>query len=158
MNAKPKKTNVEAKAKYDPYKEYLSKSKDFYQKAVFKASTNLILTLMVISIFAFFAIRPTLVTITKLNKELEESKMVNRKLEIAGILVSLFKSRRSIEQLYAEVLAEKGLPLFETKIKDSSKYREAIANRKPITHYKPRSEHADAFRVLRDELEKVYVT
>jgi chromosome partitioning protein len=84
-------------------------------------------------------------------------RVVNRKLEIAGILISLFNGRRSIEQLYAEVLKEKGLPLFETKIKDSSKYREAIANKKPITHYKPRSEHAEAFRALRDELEKVYV-
>jgi cellulose biosynthesis protein BcsQ len=50
------------------------------------------------------------------------------------------------------------LPLFTTKIKDSAKYREAITNRKPITHYKPRSEHADAFRALRDELQDVHVS
>ena len=104
-NAKPKKTNVEAKAKYDPYKEYLSKSKDFYQKAVLKASTNLILTFAVISVFAFFAIKPTLVTITKLNKELEESKMVNRKLE---------KKIKDLEQariFYSQ--AEPDLPLVD---------------------------------------------
>ena len=56
------------------------------------------------------------------------------------------------------MLSEKDLPIFETKIKDSSRYREAITNGKPITLYKPRSEFADAFRALRDELEKVYVT
>jgi len=85
-------------------------------------------------------------------------RAVNRNLEIAGILISLFNSRRSIEQLYAEVLQGKDLPIFATKIKDSAKYREAITKRKPITHYKPRSEHADAFRALRDELQNVHVS
>jgi len=84
-------------------------------------------------------------------------RAVNKRLEIAGILVSLYNDRRAIERLYAETLPDKKLPLFETKVKDSSKYREAIAHRQPITHYKPRSEYASAFRALRDELDHVHV-
>ena len=71
---------VESKAKYHPYKEYISKSKEFYQQTMVKASTNLILTLIVISVFVFFAIKPTLVTITELNTKLKEREMVNRTL------------------------------------------------------------------------------
>lgn len=85
-------------------------------------------------------------------------RAVNPKLKIAGILVSLFNSRRSIEQLYAEALETKGLRMFETRIKDAAAYREAITNHKPITHYKKRSEYAEAFRSLRDELEHTHAS
>jgi chromosome partitioning protein len=84
-------------------------------------------------------------------------RVVNPDLEIAGILISLFKGRRSIEMLYEEALRSRSLPVFTTVIKDSAKYREAITARQPITHYKPTSEFADAFRELIKELEKAYV-
>lgn len=85
-------------------------------------------------------------------------RVVNPDLEIAGILISLFKGRRTIENLYEETLRAKSLPIFATKIKDSSKYREAITARKPITHYKPSSEFAAAFRELTRELEHAHVS
>lgn len=94
-------------------------------------------------------------TITRLIESMKRA--INPRLEIAGILVSLFKSRRNIENLYEEALRGKGLPVFDTKIKDSAKYREAITARKPITYYKPSSEFADAFRELSKELDKAYV-
>lgn len=84
-------------------------------------------------------------------------RAVNPRLEVAGILVSLFKGRRNIEILYEDALRGKGLPVFTTRIKDSVKYREAITARKPITHYKPSSEFADAFRDLSNELEEAHV-
>jgi chromosome partitioning protein len=84
-------------------------------------------------------------------------RVVNPDLEIAGILISLFKGRRSIEQLYEEALRGRSLPVFTTVIKDSAKYREAITARQPITHYKPTSEFAGAFRDLIKELEQAYV-
>ena len=43
--------------------------------------------------------------------------------------------------------------IFETRIKDSAKYRESIVYRRPITHYKRTSEEAEAFRHLISELE-----
>jgi len=84
-------------------------------------------------------------------------RAINPDLEVAGILVSLFKGRRNIENLYEEALRGKGLPIFTAKIKDSVKYREAITARKPITHYKPTSEFASAFRDLSKELDQAYV-
>jgi chromosome partitioning protein len=84
-------------------------------------------------------------------------RVVNAELEIAGVLISLFNGRRSIEQLYEEKLRSRNLPIFTAKIKDSAKYREAIAAGKPITHYQPKSKFADAFRHLADELEHAYV-
>lgn len=81
-------------------------------------------------------------------------KVVNPQLAIAGILISLFKGRRTIENLYEQALRGKSLPIFSTVIKDSAKYREAITARKPITHYKPSSEFAEAFRQLSLELDE----
>jgi len=93
-----------------------------------------------------------------LTRTIESMKrVINPRLEVAGILVSLFKSRRNIENLYEEALRGKGLPVFATRIKDSAKYREAITARKPITYYKPSSEFAEAFRELSRELEEAYV-
>lgn len=83
-------------------------------------------------------------------------RVVNPRLEIAGILISLFKGRRTVENLYERALRAKALPMFETRIKDSAKYREAITVRKPITYYKPKTEFAEAFRNLTRELEAVY--
>jgi chromosome partitioning protein len=83
-------------------------------------------------------------------------RAVNPKLQVAGILISLFNGRRAIERLYEETLRGRRMPIFETKIKDSSKYREAITARKPITHYLPRSEHAEAFRDLMHEVEHAH--
>lgn len=94
-------------------------------------------------------------TLTRMIESMK--RVINPRLEVAGILVSLFKSRRNIENLYEEALRGKGLPVFATRIKDSAKYREAITARKPITHYKPSSEFAEAFRELSRELEEAYV-
>ena len=62
------------KKDYFRYKHYYLKTKEFYQKPVTKATVNLILSLFTISFFAFFAIRPTLKTIAKLNGQLETQK------------------------------------------------------------------------------------
>jgi chromosome partitioning protein len=83
-------------------------------------------------------------------------RVTNPELEIAGILVSLFNGRRSVERIYERLMRQKSLPIFETRIKDSSKYREAITQRKPITYYRPRSEYAEAFVELTRELEHAY--
>lgn len=60
---------------------YLLKAKNLYQLPIVGVSTTLILTLAIVCVFAFFAIKPTLITITKLNKELKEKREVNKILE-----------------------------------------------------------------------------
>jgi chromosome partitioning protein len=74
---------------------------------------------------------------------------VNARLVVAGILISLYNGRRTIEQAYEEALRNyPGIHVLDVKISDSAKYREAITARRPITHYKPVGEHAEAFREL----------
>jgi chromosome partitioning protein len=80
---------------------------------------------------------------------IERMRLVNRRLAVEGVLVSLYNGRRAIEQAFAEALGDyPGLAILPVRIKASSRYREAITARKPITHYKPRGEHAEAFREL----------
>jgi len=74
---------------------------------------------------------------------------VNNRLVLEGVLISLYNGRRTIEQAYEEALrAYPGVHVLDVMIRDSAKYREAITARRPITHYKPAGEHADAFREL----------
>lgn len=63
------------------YRRYLLRLRSVYQQPVAKASLGLILTLLTISFFGLFAIRPTLITIAKLIKELKEAQKTNQILE-----------------------------------------------------------------------------
>ena len=82
----------------------------------------------------------------------------NPKLDVAGILISLYMPRRGIQQSFEastrRVGREAGFRVFDVAIKNAASYQEAIANRQPITHYKPRSEFASAFRRLLAELDQ----
>lgn len=80
---------------------------------------------------------------------IEKMRGVNRRLAVEGVLISLYNGRRAIEQVFAEALsAYPGIGVLAVRIKASSRYREAISARTPITRYRPRSEHAEAFRQL----------
>ena len=85
-------------------------------------------------------------------------KSMNPELRVAGILISLFDGRRKVDQVYENSLRGREMPIFATKIKTSAKYKEAITAKRPITHYLPKSEQADAFRNLSSELESAYVS
>ncbi|PIS09308.1 hypothetical protein COT75_02265 [Candidatus Beckwithbacteria bacterium CG10_big_fil_rev_8_21_14_0_10_34_10] len=63
------------------YQLYLNKSKELYQKPLFKASFNLGLTLLVVTFFALFAVKPTIKTIINLRKDLKENQRVKDSLE-----------------------------------------------------------------------------
>jgi len=74
---------------------------------------------------------------------------INQRLRVEGVLISLYNGRRTIEQAYEEALRKyPGINVLDVKIQNSTKYREAITARQPITHYKPVGEHAEAFREL----------
>ena len=72
---------VDYKKEQHRYQYYFLKAKSLYQQPNFKASANLFLTLAVISFFVLFAIKPTLETIGKLNKELKEKRKINQTFE-----------------------------------------------------------------------------
>ena len=91
------------------YYNYLLKTKSLYQRPIVGISTTLILTLAIICVFAFFAIKPTLITITKLNKELKEKQEVNK------ILEKKINNLNKAQIAYAQVidylsLVDKALP------------------------------------------------
>lgn len=60
--------------------KYLKLFPDFKEEKTQKI-TSLALTLIALSFFGFFAINPTLSTITKLNKELKDDKYVDQQLQ-----------------------------------------------------------------------------
>lgn len=63
-----------------PKNKYLEKLPDFKSKKA-ETFTTLTLTFLAFSIFGFFAISPTLSTISQLNKQLEDNKFVEQQLE-----------------------------------------------------------------------------
>jgi chromosome partitioning protein len=77
----------------------------------------------------------------------------NPRLALAGYLITMFNSRLAIHKLYDTLLREQyGANVLETRIPYAADYKEAIAQRKPIAHYKPRGASAKAIRALADEL------
>lgn len=67
--------------KIGSYSTYLAKVSKFYDKKEVKIYTNLILTLVTISFFALFAIKPTISTIASLAKEIKDQEEVAEKLD-----------------------------------------------------------------------------
>lgn len=55
---------------------------DFYQKPVARVSIELILSVIVVIFFALFAIRPTLITMADLVKEIADKKEINKQLDL----------------------------------------------------------------------------
>lgn len=55
---------------------------DFYQKPVARVSIELILSVIVVIFFALFAIRPTLITMADLVKEIADKKEINKQMNL----------------------------------------------------------------------------
>jgi Tfp pilus assembly protein PilO len=63
------------------YRHYLVNLGTLYQKKQVRTYTGFILSLLAIAFFSFFAIRPTLITIASLIKEIDSKQMIAEKLE-----------------------------------------------------------------------------
>lgn len=78
---------------------------------------------------------------------------VNPDLRLLGYLVTMVQSRRAIHQLYEDTLrSDYGTEVLTTRLPAAADFPEAIAHRKPVTHYKPRSAAAKAIKALADEV------
>lgn len=53
----------------------------FYDKPVLRVTFELILSIFVVAVFALFALRPTLITMSELLKEIEEKQQFNKELQ-----------------------------------------------------------------------------
>lgn len=66
---------------YHRYRRYFTNIGALYQKKQVRVYTELVLSLLTIAFFAFFAIRPTLITIASLVKEIEDKQVITQKLQ-----------------------------------------------------------------------------
>jgi chromosome partitioning protein len=77
----------------------------------------------------------------------------NPRLRLLGFLLTMFNTRLSLHKLYQNMLLQQYGPLvFQSVVPYATDFKEAIANRKPIAQYKPRSASAKAIKALADEL------
>ncbi len=77
----------------------------------------------------------------------------NPAIRILGFVINKIDPRRTIEQTYLEMVRNKfAAKVFQTEIRNSTRYLEAITQGKPINYYQPKSEQADAYRNLFREI------
>lgn len=77
----------------------------------------------------------------------------NPSLATIGFLITMNHARKTLHRQYEETLRTVyGTAVFATMIPNSIDFPEAIANRKPISEYKPKGAAAKAMRALADEL------
>lgn len=63
------------------YQRYFTNVTALYEKKQVRTYTGVILSLLTVAFFSFFAIRPTLITIASLVKEIENKRMIAQKLQ-----------------------------------------------------------------------------
>lgn len=92
--------------------------KQFYDKPVAKVSLELFFTAIAVVFFAVFAIRPTLLTMSKLIKEMEDKQVLNQKLAEKVASLSTLQSTYITNQERLGVLDEAipPTPQFETAL------------------------------------------
>lgn len=66
---------------YPKYRQYYSRLEPFINRPEIKTYTSLILFLLTTSFFLLFAVKPTLNTITSLNRQIEDGKYTDQKLQ-----------------------------------------------------------------------------
>lgn len=69
------------KTEYQRYQQYYLNLNRFYQKPVARVSIFVVMSFMTVAFFSVFAIRPTLMTIAALIKEIEDKQKISTTLE-----------------------------------------------------------------------------
>jgi chromosome partitioning protein len=77
----------------------------------------------------------------------------NPGLSVAGLLITMYDKRLGIHLAYEAMLRETyGADVFAATFPLAKDFKEAVASRQPISHYKPKSAAAKAVIVVADEL------
>jgi chromosome partitioning protein len=77
----------------------------------------------------------------------------NPNLKPLGYLITMMNLKMSIHQLYEETLrSQYGTEVFETRMTLNVDYKEALNQRLPASHYKPRGVAAKTMKALADEM------
>lgn len=91
------------------YRRYFVNIRQFYRQKKVLVYTEIILSLLTTAFFIIFAIKPTLVTIAGLSKEIKDKKMVTQKL--AEKINNLNLAQQEYEELRRDLyLVEQALP------------------------------------------------
>lgn len=94
---------MELPVSYKVYSRYYQKIGPFFKKPRVQAYIMLILSFFTMSFFGIFAIRPTLKTITQLQRKIKDSQFVSQALEEK--IISLSQAKEAYQKV------EKSLPL-----------------------------------------------
>jgi chromosome partitioning protein len=77
----------------------------------------------------------------------------NPGLNLLGLVLSMVQPRLAVHQVYEQTLRDlHGEGIFSTRIPLAADIKEAISQRRPITHYKPRGASSKVFKALADEV------
>lgn len=97
-----------------------------------------------------YAVKSTMFLLEQINKV---KKRANPQLEILGFVINKLDARRRLEQDYRELIREQfGDRVFETELKNSVRYAEAVTLKIPVNFYQSKSEQAQAYRELLKEI------
>jgi chromosome partitioning protein len=81
-------------------------------------------------------------------------RVANPRLRILGLLITMYQTRRSLHQVYADLLRQQyGAEVFQAHLPDAAEIPEATMLRKPVVYHKPRGAAAKALAVIADEIE-----
>ncbi|MBI4100601.1 type 4a pilus biogenesis protein PilO [Candidatus Microgenomates bacterium] len=83
------------------YRKYFKDLRPALQKPKVKAYTMLIFSLLVLSSFSFFVIRPTVETILELNRKIKDYQTLNRKLDEK--IKNLQQAQRNYQEIQPEI-------------------------------------------------------
>jgi len=91
------------------YRRYLAELRQLSQRKDVRSWTNLTLSFLTITFFGFFAIKPTLIIIAKLTKEIKDRKEINLQLKkkIASLIAAQEQYSANQERFY---LIDQALP------------------------------------------------
>ena len=77
----------------------------------------------------------------------------NPRLALLGYLITMFNSRLAIHKAYdCRLRTAYGADVFATMVPYAADFKESIAARQTIAHYKPKGASAKLLKVLADEL------
>jgi chromosome partitioning protein len=85
-------------------------------------------------------------------------KRLNKKLEIYGVVITMYDKRTTLaKQVAEEVENFFGDKVFKTRVPRTVKLSEAPGYGEPITKYDPNGKGADAYRRLSEEVVQRYI-
>jgi type IV pilus assembly protein PilO len=117
--------------RYRQYRHYFVGLGSLYKKKQARVYTGIVLTIFTVSFFGFFAIRPTLVTISGLLKEIKDKKGVVKQMD--DKITALANAQTNYSQVEEELyLVDQSLPL-DPDLASLMKQLEVLARANSVT-------------------------